>query len=59
VGDALDEFAADPAILSAHFDVIERVRLVGAGNVDLFAHDAPRRFDRLVQVVIIELSLSQ
>ena len=44
----IDEFAADLAVLPAHRDAVEhRV----AGNVHLFGHGAPRRFDRMIQLV--------
>ena len=44
----IDEFAADFAVLTAHREAIEhRV----AGNVHLFGHGAPRRFDRMIQLV--------
>ena len=45
----IDEFAANFAVLPAHREAVEhRV----AGNVHLFGHGVPRRFDRMIQVVL-------
>ena len=47
----LDEFAANFTIFVAHRETVEYRHVGGWGNVHIFGHAAPRRFDRIAQLV--------
>jgi hypothetical protein len=47
----LDEFPANFAIFIAHREMIEPGGIGELGNVDLFGHATPRRFDRILEFV--------
>src|SRR5438132_1160014 len=49
--DLFDELGANFAIFGAHRQTVEHGSSGVAGNVHIFDHDAPRRFDRMVQLV--------
>jgi hypothetical protein len=49
--DLLDEFAANFAIFVAHRQPVEHRRCGRSGNVHIFGHAAPRRFDRFAELV--------
>jgi hypothetical protein len=48
--DVFDELAANFAIFVAHRDTHRR-RIGGMGNVHIIGHAAPRRFDRIAELV--------
>ena len=53
--DLLDEFVTELALFIPHREMVEhgalrRLRL-GLGNVDILGHAAPRRFDRMRELV--------
>ncbi len=49
--DLLDEFAANFAIFVAHRQALEHWRRGRPGNVHVFGHAAPRRFERFAELV--------
>ena len=49
--DFLDKFVANFAIFVAHRETVEHRRIGRLGNVQIFGHAAPRRFDRIAELV--------
>jgi hypothetical protein len=49
--DVGDKFVTNFAIFIAHRQRIEKHRASRLGNVDIFGHAAPHRFDRIADVV--------
>ena len=50
-GDFLDEFVANFAIFVAHRETVEHRGIGRLGNIHVFGHAAPRRFDRIAELV--------
>ena len=51
VRDLLDKLLANFAIFVAHREMVEWRRTGRLGNVNVFGHAAPRRFDRIAELV--------
>ncbi len=49
--DFFDEFAADRAVFIPHREAVEHRGIGGLGNVNIIGHAAPRRFDRIAELV--------
>jgi len=49
--DPLDEFRPDLAVVVAHRQGIAHRSIGGMGNVHIIGHAAPRRFDRIDELV--------
>ena len=51
--DFLDKLVAELVLVIPHLEMVEHgaLRSLGLGNVDILGHAAPRRFDRLRELV--------
>ena len=50
--DCFDKFVANFAVFVTHRETVQQRRIGRLGNVQIFGHAAPRRFDRIAELVL-------